>query len=270
MPNMKTVGSVIFCGCRRPGGLGAGQHPLLRSARTHSSSCSLVEEIKRDVAAHGVSTLVHADGTRSPALRPARREAHLHAVGHGDRRVAANRAGVLRGRLARGTAWMESSRCLIAMPHKTISSVRPIMPDELAAWPYADRRRRVIDAINALAPFSDAPHEPNYAVENRIAAVAPGASPWSRYGRVSKTPWMLCRWTGETRSIATTGRREHPTPHDHRSAIAKPALDERQSVALMAVMMVAICRLGGAAHHAQHRHAPRGEEPDDAAVPRRR
>jgi hypothetical protein len=53
----------------------------------------------------------------------------------------------------------------------------PIMPDELSAWPYADRRRCVMDAINALAPFSDAPHEPNYAVETRIAAAAPGASP---------------------------------------------------------------------------------------------
>jgi hypothetical protein len=52
---------------------------------------------------------------------------------------------------------------------------RPIMPEELTAWTYADRRRRVMDAINALAPFSDAPHEPNYAVENRIAAAAPGA-----------------------------------------------------------------------------------------------
>ncbi len=54
---------------------------------------------------------------------------------------------------------------------------RPIMPDELAAWPYAERRRHVIDAINTLAPFSDAPHEPNYTVEERIAAAAPGASP---------------------------------------------------------------------------------------------
>ncbi len=54
---------------------------------------------------------------------------------------------------------------------------RPIMPEELTAWPYAHRRRHVMDAINALAPFSDAPHEPNYAVENRIAAAAAGASP---------------------------------------------------------------------------------------------
>jgi hypothetical protein len=34
-----------------------------------------------------------------------------------------------------------------------------------------------MDAINALAPYSDAPHEPNYVAEKRIAAAAPGASP---------------------------------------------------------------------------------------------
>jgi hypothetical protein len=34
-----------------------------------------------------------------------------------------------------------------------------------------------MDAINALAPFGDAPHEPNYAVEDRIPAAPPGASP---------------------------------------------------------------------------------------------
>ncbi len=54
---------------------------------------------------------------------------------------------------------------------------RPIMPDELTGLLYPDRRRRVIDAINALAPFSDAPHEPNQAAESRIDAVCPGASP---------------------------------------------------------------------------------------------
>ncbi|HEY0225641.1 MAG TPA: hypothetical protein VGC05_04425, partial [Mycobacterium sp.] len=54
---------------------------------------------------------------------------------------------------------------------------RPIMPEELAAWPYAHRRRHVIDAINALAPFSDAVHEPNDAAEQRIRAAVPGASP---------------------------------------------------------------------------------------------
>jgi hypothetical protein len=54
---------------------------------------------------------------------------------------------------------------------------RPIMPEELTTLLYPDRRRCVIDAINALAPFSDAPHEPNYAAENRIAAAFPGAAP---------------------------------------------------------------------------------------------
>jgi hypothetical protein len=54
---------------------------------------------------------------------------------------------------------------------------RPILPDELRGMPYAELRRYVMDAINGLAPFSDAPHPPNYDVESRITAAAPGASP---------------------------------------------------------------------------------------------
>ena len=54
---------------------------------------------------------------------------------------------------------------------------RPILPEELRGRPYAELRRYVMDAINALAPFSDAPHAPNYDVESRITAAAPGASP---------------------------------------------------------------------------------------------
>lgn len=54
---------------------------------------------------------------------------------------------------------------------------RPITPADLTARPYAQRRRHVMDAINALAPFGDAPHEPNHAAQHRIAAVMPGATP---------------------------------------------------------------------------------------------
>lgn len=53
----------------------------------------------------------------------------------------------------------------------------PIQPDELAALPYARRRTRVVDAINALAPSSDSPHEPNLAVEARIDSTTVGLAP---------------------------------------------------------------------------------------------
>ncbi|WP_269210885.1 beta-ketoacyl synthase N-terminal-like domain-containing protein [Mycobacterium simiae] len=47
---------------------------------------------------------------------------------------------------------------------------KPILAEELRTLPYARRRRHVLNAINALAPPSDAPHEPNLAVESRLAA----------------------------------------------------------------------------------------------------
>lgn len=53
----------------------------------------------------------------------------------------------------------------------------PIMPDELTPLPYAARRTRVLNAINALAPISNTPHEPNPAAESRIRAAAPDLAP---------------------------------------------------------------------------------------------
>src|SRR5271156_3531365 len=50
----------------------------------------------------------------------------------------------------------------------------------------------------------------------------------------------------------------------HPSAIADPrGAVTTALVALMAVIVVTVCRLGGAAHHAHHRYSPGGDEPDD-------
>ncbi len=136
----------------------------------------LVEDIKRDVAARRVSTMVHADGTRH--VRSGQRAGRLTstlldmAIDVSQPIVPVYFAGGLPEKPVDGK---------LEVPYRHTAQDyifgRPIMPEELAGWPYADRRRRVIDAINALAPFSDAPHEPNEAVEKRIAAAAPGASP---------------------------------------------------------------------------------------------
>jgi 3-hydroxymyristoyl/3-hydroxydecanoyl-(acyl carrier protein) dehydratase len=53
----------------------------------------------------------------------------------------------------------------------------PLMPEELAALPYAARRQRVLTAINGLAPAFDTPHSPNAAVAARVEAAMPGADP---------------------------------------------------------------------------------------------
>lgn len=136
----------------------------------------LVDEIKRDTAAHGVSTLVHPDGTR---------------YFHSGQRVEKLTSTLLDMAIEMsmpivpvhfsGGLPEDPVDPKLEMPYRHAAQDYifgpPIMPDELSVLPYALRRRRVIDAINTLAPFSDAPHPPNLAVENRIAAAAPGASP---------------------------------------------------------------------------------------------
>lgn len=137
---------------------------------------SLVEEIKSDVAAHGVSTMVHADGTRY--VRSGQRVERLTSTLLD---LAIDVSLPIVPMYFAGGLPEEPMEHKLEVPYRQAAQDyifgRPIMPEELAALPYAHRRRHVMDAINALAPFSDAPHEPNSAVEDRIAAVAPGASP---------------------------------------------------------------------------------------------
>jgi hypothetical protein len=137
---------------------------------------SLVEEIKRDVAAHGVSTMVHADGTRY--VRSGQRVERLTSTLLD---LAIDVSLPVVPLYFAGGLPEEPVAQKLEVPYRQAAQDyifgRPIMPEELSALPYAQRRRHVMDAINALAPFSDAPHEPNYAVEDRIAAAAPGASP---------------------------------------------------------------------------------------------
>ena len=135
---------------------------------------SLVQEIESDVAAHGMSTLVHADGTRH--VRSGQRVEKLTSTLLD---MAIHMSTPIVPVYFAGGLPEEPVDRKLEVPYRHAAQDyifgRPIMPEELAARPYAQRRRGVMDAINALAPFSDAPHEPNYGVENRIAAVA-GAS----------------------------------------------------------------------------------------------
>ncbi len=135
----------------------------------------LVEEIKGDVAAHGVSTMVHADGTRH--VRSGQRVERLTSTLLD---MAIDMSLPIVPLYFAGGLPEEPVDEKLEVPYRHAAQDYifgpPIMPEDLAAWPYADRRRRVMDAINDLAPFSDAPHEPNYAVEDRIVAAAPGAS----------------------------------------------------------------------------------------------
>lgn len=136
----------------------------------------LVKQIKSDVDARGVSTMVHADGTR-----------HVHSGQRVERLTSTLLDMAVEMSLPIVPVYFAGGLPQDPVDHKLEVPYRhaaqdyifgrPIMPEELSASPYAHRRRLVIDAINDLAPFGDAPNPPNQAVENRIAAAAPGASP---------------------------------------------------------------------------------------------
>ena len=136
----------------------------------------LVKDMKSDVAGHGVSTMVHADGTRY--VRSGQRVERLTSTLLD---MAVELSMPIVPLYFSGGLPEEPLAGKLEVPYRQAAQDyifgRPIMPEELTALLYPDRRRYVIDAINALAPFSDAPHEPNYAAENRIAAAFPGASP---------------------------------------------------------------------------------------------
>ena len=137
---------------------------------------SLIKEIKSDTLAHGMSTMVHADGTRY--VRSGQRVERLTSTLLD---MAIELSMPIVPIYFAGGLPEEALDQKLEVPYRHGAQDYifgpPIMPDELSAWPYVDRRRRVMDAINALAPYSDAPHEPNYVAEKRIAAAAPGASP---------------------------------------------------------------------------------------------
>jgi hypothetical protein len=69
----------------------------------------------------------------------------------------------------------------------------PITPDELSAWPYADRRRRVMDAINALAHSAMRHTSRTMLLRSGLLLRLRARPPLSRSGNPLKTPWMYSR-----------------------------------------------------------------------------
>ncbi|GAB3029377.1 beta-ketoacyl synthase N-terminal-like domain-containing protein [Mycobacterium bourgelatii] len=136
----------------------------------------VVEEIKSDAVSHAVSTMVHADGTRY--VRSGQRVERVTSTLL-DTAIDVSMP-IVPVYFAGGLPEQPVGHKLeVPYRHAAQDYIfgRPILPDELRALPYAHRRSRVLEAINDLAPFSDAPNEPNYPAESRIAMAAGGASP---------------------------------------------------------------------------------------------
>ncbi|CAJ1506212.1 beta-ketoacyl synthase N-terminal-like domain-containing protein [[Mycobacterium] kokjensenii] len=136
----------------------------------------LVDDLKREVSCAGISVMVHADGTRSVSSR--QRVERLTSTLL-DMAIAMDMP-ILPVYFAGGLPEEPLPHKLeVPYGHTAQDYIfgRPILPSELADRPYAELRRYVMDAINGLAPFSDAPNPPNPEVQRRIAAAAPDAEP---------------------------------------------------------------------------------------------
>lgn len=136
----------------------------------------LIGQLKAEAATLGVSTMVHADGTRSvcSGQRVQRLTSTLldMAIEMSMPIIPVYFAGGLPA---------EPLLHKLEVPHGHAAQDyifgRPILPEELTARPYAELRRYVMDAINALAPFGDHPNPANHEVADRITAAVPGAAP---------------------------------------------------------------------------------------------
>lgn len=136
----------------------------------------LVEQLKKEAATLGVSTMVHADGTRSVSSRQRVEKLTSTLLD-----MAIEMSMPIVPVYFAGGLPEEPLPHKLEVPYRHAAQDyifgRPILPEELTERPYAQVRRYVMDSINALAPFSDAPHPPNHEVEQRITAAAPDASP---------------------------------------------------------------------------------------------
>lgn len=161
--------------------LGGGQDTGLRNIlyfdqRKPHSFLSILDRAKQDIAERGSSMLVHAPGTRQTSST---------------QRVCAITSTLLDMALEMslpivplhfaGGLPVQPLEHKLQVPYRHAAQDyifgSPIMPGELAALPYAQRRTRVLNAINALAPITDEPHEPNLAVEARIRAAVTDLAP---------------------------------------------------------------------------------------------
>ncbi|MCV7077366.1 beta-ketoacyl synthase N-terminal-like domain-containing protein [Mycobacterium szulgai] len=167
--------------------LGSGETTGLRNIHYFDQDkphtfLAIVDKVKQDIAERGSSLLVHASGTRQTSSTQ-----RVRALTSTLLDLAVDMSLPIVPLHFAGGLPEQPLNHKLEVPYRHAAQDyifgSPILPDELGALPYAARRTRVLDAINALAPVTDAPHEPNPAAEARIAAAAmaltPGQEIWA-------------------------------------------------------------------------------------------
>ncbi|MEM6790496.1 MAG: 1-acyl-sn-glycerol-3-phosphate acyltransferase [Myxococcota bacterium] len=131
----------------------------------------LIDELARDMAAHGKSVMVHVEGTRALSCRTPVYKMTSKFVDM----ALATRCPVVPVRFVGGLP-ATPLRARIEFPvghgRQDIFFGRPIHPEDFEALPYRERKQLVIDGINALGPdnATEQPHagDPRFAA--RVAA----------------------------------------------------------------------------------------------------
>ena len=173
----------------------------------------IIGELAREIAGGGKSVMIHVEGTRALTCRaPVQKMSGAFL----DMAIATG-APVVPVRFAGGlpveplTAKLEYP---VGMGGQQITIGAAILPAELAALPYKERKERVIDAINGLGPAASEeipfPPDPGFAAAAAEWASRTGASP--EHAALFETMRRL-RWPRGRRSLCCspapgTGRLE--------------------------------------------------------------
>jgi len=141
---------------------------------------TLIDELARDMSAHGKSVMVHVEGTRSLSCR----EPVVKMTSKFVDMSLATRCPVVPVRFVGGLpAEPLSERIEFPIGHgrQDIYFGAPIFPEDFEALPYKERKHLVIDGINALGPShaeeEPFPGDPDLAARVAARAKATEASP---------------------------------------------------------------------------------------------
>jgi 1-acyl-sn-glycerol-3-phosphate acyltransferase len=129
----------------------------------------ILQELGRSLAAGEKALMVHADGTRATSCRtPVEKLSSVFV----DLAVSAG-LPIVPVWLSGGLPVEPVSERLelpVGMAKQRFTLGRPILPQELAGLPYADRRGRVLEAINGLAPVDEQPGAPDGGFADAVAS----------------------------------------------------------------------------------------------------
>lgn len=152
-------------------GITTGSHVIYFDQKDHKSMFGILERLGSEIENKGVSVFLHAEGKLGRTCRhPVQNLSSVFV----DLALASN-LPVVPVRFCGGLPIAAMDHTLdfpIGYGRQDYHIGRPIMPDELRALPYAQRRKMIMDRINGLGPAVDkeTPLPPNPDFASNVAA----------------------------------------------------------------------------------------------------